>query len=409
MAKLSLKQKAIKGGFWVFAVRIVSRAFSFLRLVILARLLVPEDFGLMGIALLSLATLETFSETGFQQALIQKKKNIKEYLNPAWTIQILRGMTLFIILFLLAPYAAVFFNAPLAKPIIQIISLSLLVQAFTNIGIVYFQKDLEFNKQFLYELGGTLTDFLVAISAALILRSVWALVIGFLAGSAVRLVVSYLIHPWRPRLDFDLIKAKELFGFGKWILGSSVLIFLVTQGDDILVGRFLGVVALGFYQMAYKISNLPATEITHVISQVTFPAYSKLQGNLSRLRGAYLKVLRATVLTTFPLAVLIFVFAFPLTKIFLGEKWLPIVPAMQILVFAGFLRAMGATTGPVFQAVGKPKIETRWQVVRLLVLAVFIYPLTIKWGIAGTSMVVLLSNLVSTLGFGFEAMRIIKL
>ncbi|MCD6270366.1 oligosaccharide flippase family protein, partial [bacterium] len=265
----TLSQRVVKGGFWVFLLRIVNRGFSLIRLVILARILSPNDFGLMGIALLTMATLDTFSQTGFQQALVQKKEDIKSYLDSAWTVLILRGFILFAILFFIAPYAAIFFDAPEAKSIIQVIGFAVLLQAFTNIGVIYFQKELEFNKQFIYQLSGTLADFIVAISAVLILKNVWALVLGLLAGSFARFVVSYLIHPYRPHLSFDLGRAKELFGFGKWVLGSSILVFLITQGDDIFVGKLLGVAALGFYQMAYRISNMPATEITHVISQVT--------------------------------------------------------------------------------------------------------------------------------------------
>jgi len=404
----SLSQRVVRGGFWVFLLRITQQLFNFVRLVILARILSPNDFGLMGIALLTMATLDTFSQTGFQQALIQKKEDIKPYLDSAWTVLVLRGFILFAILFFIAPFAASFFNAPEARPIIQVIGFAVLFQAFTNIGIVYFQKELEFNKQFIYQLSGTVADFIVAISAALILKSVWALVFGLLAGNFVRLVVSYLIHPYRPHLTFDLGKAKELFGFGKWILGSSILVFLLTQGDDIFVGKLLGATALGFYQMAYRISNIPATEITHVISQVTFPAYSKLQNNIPKLREAYLKVLQVTAFLSFPIAGLIFVLAPEFTKIFLGEKWMPMVPAMQILVFAGLVRSIAATTGPVFHAVGKPKIDTKWQIIRLLVLAALIYPFTIKWGILGTSIVVFLSIFVSNIGFSFDAIKITK-
>ena len=404
----SLSQRVIRSGFWVFSLRITERAFSLIRLIILARILAPHDFGLMGIAMLTMATLETFSQTGFQAALIQKKENTELYLDAAWTIMIIRGLILFTILYFIAPYAAIFFKSPQAKPIIRIIGFSILFQAFTNIGVIYFRKELEFNKQFIYQLSGTLADFIVAISAALILKSVWALVFGLLAGNFVRLVVSYLIHPYRPHLTFDLGKAKELFGFGKWILGSSILVFLLTQGDDIFVGKLLGATALGFYQMAYRISNIPATEITHAISQVTFPAYSKLQDNIPKLREAYLKVLQVTAFLSFPIAGLIFVLAPEFTKIFLGEKWMPMVPAMQILVFAGLVRSIAATTGPVFHAVGKPKIDTKWQIIRLLVLAALIYPFTIKWGILGTSIVVFLSIFVSNIGFSFDAIKITK-
>jgi len=389
----TLSQRVVKSGFWVFFLRIINRGFSLIRLIILARILSPNDFGLMGIALLTMSTLETFSQTGFQQALIQKKEDIKSYLNSAWTVLILRGFILFIILYFIAPYAAIFFNSPEAKPIIRVIGFAILFQAFTNIGITYFKKELEFSKEFIYQFSGTLADFVVAISAVLILRNVWALVLGLLAGNMVRCFVSYFIHPYRPRLSKDLGKAKELFGFGKWILGSSVLVFLITQGDDIFVGKLLGVTALGYYQLAYRISNMPATEITHVISQVTFPAYSKLQDNIPKLREAYLKVLQVTAFLSFPIAGLIFILAPDFTKIFLGEKWMPMVPAMMVLVWWGVIRGLVGAMSPVFMSIGRPKIVTKMQFYQSVLLILLIYPLTVHWNILGASVAVFLSAL----------------
>ena len=392
----TLSQKVLKGGFWVFFLRIVNRGFGLIRLIILARILSPSDFGLMGIALLTMSTLETFSQTGFQAALIQKKEDIESYLNSAWTVLIFRGFVLFFILYFIAPYAAVFFNAPEAKSIIRVIGFAILFSAFTNIGVTYFQKELEFNKEFIYKFSGTLADFIVAVTAVLILKNVWALVFGLLAGNVTRCIVSYLIHPYRPHLSLDLGKAKELFGFGKWIMGSSIMIFLITQGDDIFVGKLLGTTALGFYQLAYRISNMPATEITQVVSQVTFPAYSKLQDNIPKLREAYLKVLQLTAFLSFPIAGLIFVLAPNFTKIFLGEKWMPMVPAMMILVWWGVIRSMAGVNSSILQAVKKPDIITKLSTIKLLILAILIYPLSIKWGITGTSLAVLLSAIFIT-------------
>lgn len=409
-----LYQRTVRSGVWVFALRITERGLSIVRLIVLARILSPNDFGLMGIALLAMSVLETFSQTGFAQALIQRKEKTEEYLDVAWTFMLLRNLALFAILFLGAPYIATFFEAPKATPIMRVIGLSLLfggtggIGGLANIGILYFQKELEFNKQFIYGIAGALADFVVAVSVALIYKSVWALVFGLLAGNIVRFFMSYLIHPYRPHLNFDFDKAHELFGFGKWILGSSILVFLATQGDDIFVGKLLGTTLLGFYQMAYRISNAPATEITHVISQVTFPAYSKLQDNPEGLRKAYLKTLQLTAFISIPLAGGIFILAPEFTKIFLGEEWLPMVPAMQLLVLAGLIRSIMATTGPIFQAVGKPKIDTRWQIVRLIVLAALIYPMTIRWGISGASIAVCLSTLVSTIGVSFMVIKITK-
>lgn len=405
-AEASLSQRVARGGAWVFALRVLEKILQLIRLVIVARLLAPNDFGLFGIALLAMSALETFSQTGFQAALVQKKDDITQYLDTAWSISVIRGIILFILLFLSAPYIALFFNSAEASLIIQVIGVSVFLTGFTNVGIVSFQRELKFNKQFVYQLSTTLADFIVVVSAALAFKNVWALIFGLLAGSLTGLVASYAMHPYRPHFRLELEKTRELFGFGKWVWGATILVFLITQGDDAFVGKFLGVTMLGLYQVAYRISNMPATEITHVISQVTFPAYSKIQDDLPRLREAYVRVLQLTAFLSFPIAGLIFILAPDFTKIFLGVKWMPMVPAMQVLVLAGLVRSIAATTGPLFYAVGQPKVDTRWQIVRLLIIVVFIYPFTMKWGIQGTSIVVLLSIFAATVGFHFKAIKL---
>lgn len=404
----SLSQRVVVSGFWAFALRAVNRAFSFIRLIILARVLAPDDFGLMGIALLTMATLDTFSQTGFQAALIQKKEDINHYLNASWTVLILRGSILFAILYIIAPFAAHFFNAKEAEVIIRVIGLSFLIQAFTNIGVIYFEKELEFNKLFIYSFVGTLSDFVVAVSAALILKNVWALVFGSLAGSTAMCITSYFIHPYRPKFDFHLGKAKELFGFGKWILGSSILIFLITQGDDIFVGKLLGTTALGLYQLAYRISNMPTTEITHVISQVTFPAYSKLQDNIEKLREAYLRTVKVLAFVAIPTAGIILAIAYPFTQVVLGDKWLPMVAVMQLLTLQGAMRALSASTGPLFQAIGKPEIGTKLQFLQLMMMAFLIYPFIIRWGIFGAGLTIVSTGIILNFFVYREVLKIIQ-
>jgi len=186
------------------------------------------------------------------------------------------------------------------------------------------------------------------------------------------------------------------------------LIFLLVQGDDIFVGKLLGVTALGFYQLAYRISNMPATEITHVISQITFPAYSKLQDNIPKLRKAYLEVLQVTAFLSFPIAGLIFVLAPDFTRIFLGVKWMPMVPAMQVLAIFGVTRSIGATMGPILYSVGKPKIQTKISSIQLIVMAVIIYPLTSQWGILGASLAVVIPNLLALILITIETKKIIQ-
>jgi lipopolysaccharide exporter len=393
-AERSLSQRVAKGGMWVFALRLLEKCLRIIRLIILARLLAPNDFGLFGIALLAMATLGTLSEMGFKTALVQKKDDIAQHLDTAWTVSIIRGIVLFILLFISAPYVALFFNNPDVTPLIQVIGVSLLLAGFTNIGVVYFQKELEFNRHFAYQLSATLADFIVVVVAAFILKNVWALVLGQLIGSLTGLIASYIVHPYRPHFRLELHKARELFGFGKWVLGSTILVFLLNQGDDAFVGKLLGATMLGFYQMAYRIANMPTTEITHVISQVTFPAYAKIQNNLPRLRESYLRVLQVVACLSFPIAGLIFILAPDFTRLFLGVKWMPMVPAMQVLALWGFINSIGATTGPFFSSTGKPAIPTKLQFLALILLGLMIYPFSIHCGIVGTSLAVLLSTLV---------------
>lgn len=404
----NIGQKVVRGSIWVFALRITQQLINIIRTIILARILSPNDFGLFGIALLAMSALETFSQTGFQQALVQKKGDVTPYLDTAWTVQIVRGLFLAFLLFIIAPYAAAFFGEPRAVPLLKVLGLALIFQGFTNIGVIFFQKELEFSKQFIYQFSGTIVDLAVSVTAAIMLKNTWALILGLVAANLARMVMSYLVHPYRPHISINKDQTRELFSFGKWIFGSSVLGFLVTEGDDLLVGKILGATSLGIYQLAYRISNAPATEVTHVISQVTFPAYSRLQDNIEALREAYLKVLQVTMLIYVPTTVLIFFLSPVFTQAFLGDKWMPMVQAMQVLVLAGLVRSVAASAGYVFHSVGKPAIDTWLQLLRLGVLSATIYPLTMKWGIIGSSVSVLISIIISSIGFGYMVMRVTK-
>lgn len=404
-----LSKRVVRGGLWVFAIRTLNRGFGLLRTVVLARLLAPLDFGLLGIAVLAIGALEAFSQTGFDAALIQKKDNIETYLNTAWTVSVIRGLLLFLVLFTSAPLIAKFFAAEQATLVIRVFAISIFLAGLRNIGVVFFQKEIEFDKQFIYETSGTFVDIIVAISLAFILKNVWALVWGGLVANCVRLLSSYLLHPHRPRLSFEKEKFQELFSFGKWLLGSSVLIYLITQGDNIVVGKLLGVSYLGFYGMAYQISNMPVTGIAQAVSQVTFPAYVKLKDDEVHLTKGFLRALQSTLIICLPFAVIVYMLAEPLTVVVLGDKWRPIIPALRVLSIAGVLRCVTTTMGPVFLAVRKPELTTVGQIIRFVTLAVSILPLTMHWGIFGTSLSVVLCALASFLFFERAVRRTLKI
>jgi len=387
----TLPQKMVQGGAYLSSLKIIRKILSIIRLVIIGRILAPSDFGLMGIALLTMSAIETFSKTGYKQALIQKKEDISGYLNVAWTVLIIRGFIIFIAIYLLAPYAALFFHSPAVVPIIQVLGFAFFFEAFNNIGVVFFRKELEFNKVFIHRFVGISTNFIVAVIAALTLRSVWALVLGLLAEKIVSIIISYVIHPFRPRFSMDLQKARELFGFGKWILGSSILVFIGEHIDDIFVGRVLSATALGFYQMAYRVSNMLETEITQVIAGVAFPAYAKLQDQPIRLQKAYFRIMRLTMAISIPIAVVMVFLAPEFTWILLGEKWMPIVVVMQLLAVAGLVKSIISTGSPLFTGSGYPNYQFYMQLIRGLTIIIVIYPLIEYAGISGAALGVILS------------------
>ena len=299
-------------------------------------------------------------------------------------------------------------DVPTTSLVIQLLGLSLVLASLSNIGTIYFKKELQFNKHFLLQISTALTNVIVTVVIAFLYRSVWALVCGILAASVLGCLAGYLLHPYRPKIHWDGRKASELWKFGKWILAGSVLGFLMTQGDDLFVAKFLGTTMLGFYLLAYKLSQAPATEITLVISQVTFPAFSKLQDDIPRLKAAYLKVLELTAFIAIPLAGLIFVFSREFVTLLFDEQWQPVIPVMQILAVRGIMHSVSATRGPIYRAVGQPKINTKLKVIRLVLLVILIYPLTARWGLVGTAWTIMLVSIIMQPFGWYLVIRIVK-
>lgn len=384
-----VSERAVKSGIWASMANVVGRGLQLVKLVVLGTLLPPTEFGLVAIALLALAAMRRSSKLGIQEALIQREEaDVNDYLDTAWTLEALRGALLAAIAVLAAPAIAAFFDAPRAVSVIRAMALIPLLTGVQNPGIVYFRKDLTYHKQFVYLVGKAVVSVSVAIVMAYQLHNVWALVYGDIAGVLTATLLSYVLHDNRPRPRLDIGRARELVGYGKWITASGVVVFLITEGDDVFVGWLLGTTALGLYQYAYRLSNAPATEVTKVLSNVIFPTYSKLQNDAANLRRAYFKTVQLTTFVSIPLAVGIVAIAPAFVRTFLGEEWAPAITVMQLLALWGLMRSIGATTGPLFQAVGKPDIATKIQVGKLVLVALTIYPATAAYGIVGAGGVI---------------------
>jgi O-antigen/teichoic acid export membrane protein len=381
---LGLAGRVVRGGAWVFGLRAIQKVLDVIRLAVVARILAPADLGLMGIAVLTHAVLQTFSETGLLAALVHKRTDIRPYLNVVWTVLIARGAILCALMAATAPLVAAFFDMPTATGLIRTLALAFLIQAFGNPGVIAFQKELQFDRQFVLRISAGGTVFAATVVAVVVLRSVWALVIGQLAGHAVTLLLSYVLHPFRPRLSLEMGRVKELWKYGRWVFVSTGLQFALKRGDALFVGKLLGAAGLGLYQMAHRMAGLPVTEYSEQIARVLFPAYAKLQHNVPRLREAYLKTLQFSALICCPTAGGVFIMAHELTHVLLGDQWAAAAPVIQVLSLLGLFTSL-ANSGPLFLAIGTPQRNTKLQVLRLVLIVALIYPLTSRYGMAGTA------------------------
>ena len=386
--------RMVRGGLWIAGLRIVSRLVGLANIMILARLLTPKDFGLFSIVALALSILTAFSETGMNTALVHEKDDIRNYLDTAWTIQAARGVILCVILISASPLITWFFDKPESAPLIYVMGLSPLLRGFQNIGVVFFQKELQFKKQFFLQSFPCLISAVIGIGAAFILRNAWALVIFSVTNSGLETVGSYFLHSYRPRLDFEVSEARHLFNFGKWMLVTKMVKYLLLRGDSIFVGRMAGITILGYYQLAMKISQLPADQIGAGLAWITFPAYSKLQRDIPRLRNAWLRTIEMATIIAFPICAGILILAPEIVHTILGKQWLPSIPVLRVLSVLALLKIIG-NFGSIFQALGKPKIIAQISLLRLVALVTLIYPFYVGLQATGVALAAVTATLIT--------------
>jgi lipopolysaccharide exporter len=382
----------VRGSAWVALGQGVTALSGLISSVLAARLLAPEDFGIMGVALLATATLNSLSQTGFDRALIQRKQ-IDGYVDVAWTAQVMRGALLAVVVLALAVPLAHFYAQPELVAIFSLMSVGLLAGGFCNASNMFFHRELNFKLLITIDTSRAIFKLILLWILLLQLGNVWALVIAHVSSSLFDLAASYFSHSHRPRFDFNLSRMRELLRYGKWVSGMSILALVVTRGDDLFVSKYLGLHALGLYAFAFEIANLPATQVTHAVGKVSFPTYSRLfqQGDFAGVRQTFQQVMKATLLITAPLSALIFLTIAPLVEHVFGQQWQPIVPLVRILVCAGFVRSIVALAMGLFHGVGRPQLDFYMNLPRFLVLTFGIWPACAWFGLRGASWLTLLA------------------
>jgi len=390
----SLGTRIAAGAAWMVVCKLLDRSIGIVSVVILARLLVPADFGLVAMATAIIAIIELLSAFNFDMALIQSQQATRAHYDTAWTLNVTMAAVCALLVAAAAFPAGAFYGDSRLGPIMLWLSLATWIRGFENVGVVAFRKELKFNREFQLLLTKRIGVFLATISIALATRSYWALVLGTLAGSVGGVVVSYLFHPFRPR--FDLTARGELLRFSKWMVLSNVINTLASRAADLIIGKSLGPGPLGLFNLAHEISHLPSTELSAPINRAVYPGYAKVAADRARLTAQFLDVLGLTALLTAPVAAGIAVVAPLLVPLLLGDAWREAVPLMQILALSGLLTSLRTNAGYVFLALGRSELLTVMTAVRFAVVVpalvfgiIYFGAKGAAWTILGTSMVML--------------------
>ena len=389
--KNELRNKSFQGAFWLGSLRLVIKAFAFFKLLVIARILTPRDLGLFGIIMLPYGLLEVALESGINQALIQTKKDPGQYFSTAWVTLFLRGLVISLALWLLAPFVSRFYGEDLVLPI-RLVALTPLLKGLINPAVVLFRRQLLYGKEFTYQSISSIAEALATIVLTLTLRNMLALPLGVVVGGLTAMVTS-LIMVKSNFVGASFNKLKELYTYGKWVTVGTFLSFLTDKGDDFLVSKALGAQPLGLYQTAYKISNLPTTEGAGLIYQIIFPIFATIQTDIVRLKRGLIKALAVTFTLSGLFAAGVYLTAPFLVKLFLGEIWLPMVPALNVLLIFGLTRPLISVSSALFDAVGRPQVATYMNAMKLAVLLILLWPLTRAYGIVGTALAVVIAQL----------------
>lgn len=376
------------------AFRLLTRVVAYGKIAILARILSPEQFGLFGIAVLALALLEILTETGINVFLIQEKKKIDEYLDTAWIISIARGIIISALIVVSAGLVANFFNNPEVKPLIILISAVPLIRGFINPAVVSLQKDLRFRSEFYLRTTIFAIDTVVSVAIALHSRSAASLVYGVAAGAIAEVVLTHLLITPRPKLAFSSAQTGKIIKRGKWITLAGTSNYLVEHADDAMVGRIVGTSSLGIYQMAYKLSLLPLTEVTQVIGKVSFPVYVKISGDINRLKKAFIKTALATTAIATLMGLVLFLGSGLIVRIILGPAWTEAIPILRVLSIFGVLRAASSVQFVLFNSLKKQRLVAISLLIEFAALFAVLVPLITRHGTIGAAYATLFAVIV---------------
>lgn len=390
----SLKQKTTKGLFWSSVERFSNQGVSFIFSIILARILAPSDFGIVAMIGIFFAVAQSFVDSGFSNALVRKTDRREEDLSTCFYFNIGVGIVAYIVLFLIAPFIADFYNQPILSPIIRITGLGVVLNSLCVVQQALFTIKIDFKSQAKVTLSATIISGIVGVVLAYQGYGVWALVWQGVVMSLVRMGLLWLMSKWRPKAGFSKDSFHYLFGYGSKLLASGLLDTIYNNIYPIVIGKFYSPAQLGNYSRALSFAQLPSSNITSILQRVTFPVLSTIQDDLPRLQTNYRRLLKLSAFIVFPLMMGLAAVAFPLIRVVLTPKWEGCSLYLQIICFALMWYPIHAINLNLLQVKGRSDLFLRLEIIKKIV-GVCIMCITIPLGITAMCIGMVVSSLIS--------------
>ena len=393
MSEQTLKQATTKGLFWSSVERFSNQGVQFVFSIILARLLSPSDYGIIAMVTIFFAVAQSFVDSGFSNALVRKTDRVEEDLSTCFYFNIGVGIIAYIVLFLIAPLVANFYNQPILSPIIRITGLEVMLNSLCVVQQALFTIKIDFKSQAKITLSATVISGIVGIILAYQGYGIWALVWQGVASSIVRMGLLWLMSKWRPRTGFSKSSFNYLFGYGSKLLASGLLDTIYNNIYPIVIGKFYNPAQLGNYSRALGWAQLPSANITSILQRVTFPVLSAIQDDTLRLQNSYRRLLKLSAFIVFPLMMGLAAIASPLIRVILTAKWDGCVLYLQILCFALMLYPIHAINLNLLQVKGRSDIFLRLEIIKKII-GVVILIITIPLGITAMCLGMVFSSII---------------
>lgn len=372
--------------------RFCMKGISIVSTMILARLLMPEDFGVMAMATSVYALIELMRAFGFDTVLIQKQTANRDHYDTAWTLQVIFSLLASASIIAISDVAASYYNDPRIGPVLSTMALITLINGFGNIGVVEFRKQLTFNKEFTFQLFVKLSGFFVTIPLAYYWRSYWALLVGTLSSNMMGVLLSYVMQSYRPKISLKVWR--DVLGFSSWLYLNNILFFLNQHAQNFILGKLGGSEALGLFSISNEMGSLVVGEVVAPINRAAFPGYSAVASEKAILKETYLKVFSYIVIVAVPSAIGIAITSPVFVNVLLGDKWSNCVPIIQFISLGSIFVALNSSSGYIYLALGKQKFTTALTILWLCVLIPLMFWLAPGEAGLGVAKAILITSLI---------------